>query len=181
MAEMVFLGHYAGYIRDRGLTEAGYPFEQYIADLKAGGDRSYTIWGPRLDGSDEEFKVDPRKPVEYVTTNKKVDPDGNGRGTTLLVNNSSLGYAQLENGGLRIVDANGISYKDYFEFCGFSSMGLNGSLFALGVPSFDFLQGHIPLMPPQYPATRARLDAIYFDDQIWKDSNGLLGPGVLVP
>jgi hypothetical protein len=79
------------------LTETNYPFEQYTADLKAGADRSYTIWGPRLDGSDGEYKVDPRKPVEYVTTNEKIDPDGNGRGTALMLgSNDPLGFQQLE-------------------------------------------------------------------------------------
>jgi hypothetical protein len=44
MAEMVFLGHYVGYLRYKGLAETQYTFEQYMADLKAGGDLSYSIY-----------------------------------------------------------------------------------------------------------------------------------------
>jgi hypothetical protein len=183
MAEMFFWGHYIGYLRDKGLTESGYPFETYIADLNAGKDRGYTIWGPRLDGSDGEFRVNPLSLVEYVTTNAVVDPDGNGRGTALLTDNiDKLGYQQLENGGLRIVQELSYTYKDYPTFCSYSSDGFNNSLLSLGVPRMDFLQGHVQLIPPgNFPITQARLNTIYTDVQIYKDSDGLLGPGVLVP
>jgi hypothetical protein len=182
MAEMVFLGHYVGYLRYKGLSEAGYPFEKYMADLKASADRSYTIWGPKLDGTDGEFEVNPLAPVEYVTTNEKVDPDGNGRGVALLNDNGSrLGYAQLENGGLRIVEVMKADYKDYPEFCDFSSLDLRGSLFALGAP-LEFLQGHIPLMPPnQYSTTRARNEAITCEVGIYNDFHNLTGSCLLVP
>jgi len=182
MAEMVFLGHYVGYLRYSGSTEAGYPFSQYIADLNAGKDRSYTIWGPRLDGSDGEFMVNPLAPVEYVTTNAKVDPDGNGRGTAQMTDNvSSLAYQQLENGGLRIVQDIGSAYKDYSTFCFFSSSKLNTSLLSLGVPSFDFLQGHIPLMPPVYPDTNTKLIGLFVDREINTGSSSLLGKTILTP
>lgn len=182
MAEMFFLGHYVGYLRYSGLTETNYTFTQYTADLKAGADRSYTIWGPRLDGSDGEFKVNPLSPVEYVTTNATVDPDGNGRGTALLSDNiSRRGYQQLENGGLRIVqEFSGDADKDYFKFCSYSSGGLQSSLITLGVP-LEFLQGHIPLVRTgEYPKTIARLDQIYIERSIYYDSGNTLGPWILV-
>lgn len=183
MAEMVFWGHYVGYLRDRGLTEANYPFEHYLAALKAGNDMNYQIWGVRLDQSVGEFRVDPLKPLEYVTTNATVDPDGNGRGITLLnqQTGSRRGYTQLENSGLRIVNVIREDYKDYPEFCDFSSMGLTGSLFSLGVP-LEFLQGHIPLVSPSwYSTTLARLNEIYCEVGIYNDLHNSTGSCLLVP
>jgi hypothetical protein len=178
MAEMVFLGHYVGYLRDKGLTEANYTFEQYTADLKAGADRSYTIWGPRLDGSDGEFMVNPLSPVEYVTTNARVDPDGNGRGTALLGGTDYYGYMQLENGGLRIVRSFDDPNKGYFYFCRDSSANLTYSLLLLGNPLKD-MQGRWQITAVNlYPATKDKLYSIYIEKQIY-ESSSVLGPGVL--
>jgi hypothetical protein len=182
MAEMVFLGHYTGYLRDRGLTEGSYPFTQYVADLTAGKDRSYILWGVGLDQSIGEFRVNPLKTVEYVTTNAEVDPDGNGRGIGLHGDNiSRFGYQQLENGGVRIVEAIRSDYKNYRAFCNGSCMALSASLIFLGV-RLEFLKGDFPsIYAPDYPIAVARQWEIWFDDRIWKDSHGLLDPGVLVP
>jgi hypothetical protein len=180
MAEMVFLGHYVGYLRYSGRTEAGYPFTQYIADLKAGRDRSYSIWGPRLDGTDGEWIVDPLKPVEYVTTNAKVDPDGNGRGTAYFGGASYIGFQQLENGGLRIVKVIGYTSKDYFYFCVDSSNSL-ASLLLLGNPLKD-MQGRWQITAENlYPATKAKLYADPVDMQTYNNSNGLIKLAILVP
>lgn len=182
MAEMVFLGHYVGYLRDRGLTEANYPFAQYLADLKAGKDRSYIIWGVGLDQSVGEFRVNPLKPVEYVTTNAVVDPDGNGRGIGLHGDHiSRLGYQQLENGGVRIVEAIRSDYKNYPEFCDFSGMDLSSSLIFLGLP-LEFLKGDIPIIyGPEYPIAVARQNEIWCEVGIYNDFHNLNGSCILIP
>jgi hypothetical protein len=175
MAEMVLLGHYVGYLRYTGLTETGYPFSLYLADLKKPeANRSYSIWGPKSDGIDGEWMVDPRKPVEYVVTNTTVDPDGNGRGTALLNDNASRrGFQQLENGGLRIVQVNKFVNPDYFKFC-VASSEMDSAFLSLGVTS-EFLQGRIQLiLPTSYPTAQARLNALIFNRKIYDDSHGLI-------
>lgn len=181
MAEMVFLGHYVGYLRYSDLKEANYTFEQYTADLKAGADRSYTTWGPRLDGSNGEYKVNPLAPVEYVTTNEKVDSDGNGRGTTLEGGGSSLGFQQLENGGLRIVKDIGLTKRDYLHFCLTSANELANSLITLGL-DLGNLQGRWQIsIGDRHPVSKAKLFAYPFDTPTYNNSNGLIELILLTP
>jgi hypothetical protein len=182
MAEMVFLGHYVGILRDRGLTEVGYPFTQYIADLKAGADRSYSIWGPRLDGSDGEFRINPSSPVEAVFTNSVVDPDGNGRATAWEGDYGRLGYQQLENGGVRIIQVVGNTYRDYSTFCGESTSKLASVLLILGSP-INQLKGNIQLRinRSDYPTTYDRMYKIPVELQIPKNPSDLYNTGLLRP
>lgn len=181
MAEMVFLGHYIGYLRDRGnMKESSYPFEQYIADLKTGTDRSYSIWGPRLDGSDGEWRINPIAPVEYVVTTEKVDPDGNGKGTTL--GGGPFGYQQLENGGLRLVNVIGYTTPEYFQLCMASVDGINNMLWYLGA-DLETLQGkwQLSLRGDLFPISQQKLRELVFDYPTWNKSNHLIELAILVP
>jgi hypothetical protein len=172
IAEMVFRGHYVGYLRYRDILETNYAFEQYIVDLKTGADRSYTTWGPRLDGSTGEFRVNPLAPVEYVTTNEKVDPDGNGRTTTS--GGDSNGFQQLENGGLRFVKAIGIVENNYNYFCLSSTNSFSSSLLLLG-HSLETLEGKWQVsFGDKYPVSKAKLFLdLPKDLSIYNNSNDL--------
>ena len=186
MAEMIFWGHYVGYLRTNVFAEtnleAYYTFEQYIADLKVGADRSYTIWGPRLDGSDGEWRINPLAPVEYVVTNEKVDPDGNGRGTSLEGGGSSTGYQQLENGGMRMVRVIGDSYTEYFRLCVTSASDFANSLWFLG-SDLKTLQGRwqLSLRGDLYPSSQLKIGELMFDFTTWNNSNRLIELGILMP
>jgi hypothetical protein len=180
MAEIVLSGHYVGYLRYSGLNEAGYPFEHYLDDLQAGGDRSYTTWGVRPGQDDGEFRVDPRAPVEFVATNAKVDPDGNGR-TTGFVGLEGNGFQQLEKGGLRAVFAIGTNFNDYLSFSPNLSGVFSSSFLYLGSIR-ESLQGELPLFfAEEYPTTVTRLNTIYYVNQIYEDSHHQIGAGILTP
>jgi hypothetical protein len=122
--------------------------------------------------------VNPLSPIEYVTTNARVDPDGNGRGTTLEGGGNSTGFQQLENGGLRIVRDIGFTSKDYFQFCVYSTNGLANSLLLLGSDSKDLQGKWQSFLPNLYPATQAKLFSIDFEKQIY-ESSSVIDPGVL--
>ena len=184
MAEMAFLGHYVGYLRSIGLkdenAEANYPFDNYIADLKAGADRSYIVWGPRLDGSDGEFRVNPLAPLEYVVIAEKVDPDGNGKGTALAGGGSSYGYQQLENGGLRMLGAIPKD-PDYTTFCISADNYYATLLMVLGI-DITVVQGRFQLsVGNRYPISYEKIGEATYDNTIWEKSNHLISPGLLVP
>jgi hypothetical protein len=180
MAEIVLSGQYVGYLRFSGLTEAGYPFEQYLADLQAGRDRSYTTWGVRPGQDDGEFRVDPRAPVEFVATNAKVDPDGNGR-TTGFVGLEGNGFQQLEKGGLRAVFMFGTEFENYFNFSRNLSASFMTPFLYLGSHR-ESLQGKMPLYyPEEYPATLNRLNSKIYVAQIYEDSHGQISGSILTP
>ena len=184
MSEMIFLGHYIGYLRDHdNMKESSYTFEQYIADLKVGADRSYSIWGPRLDGSDGEWRINPLAPVEYVVTTEKIDPDGNGRGTSLEGGGSSTGYQQLENGGMRIVRAIGSDpYAEYFRLCVTSASDFANNLWYLG-SDLETLQGRwqLSLSGDLFPSSQIKIRELMFDFTTWNNSNRLIELGILMP
>ncbi len=178
IAKMVFLGHYVGYLRDNRLSETQFTFEEYMANLKAGRDMGYAIYGIKTDQDTGEFLVDPLKPVEYVVTESETDP--NGRGTALLNDNASRrGYIQLENGGLRIIQQLAGSASNMFNFCIVTGNELSTSLLSLG-GELGALQGWGQFTYPGfvYPITKVELENTVINLQIYYNSNKKISSNV---
>lgn len=98
LAQAVLAGHWRGYQEDHGAIS----FAQFVADLKAGKDMSYTLTGANV-GENKlgTITVDPSKPTEIVGTVDEHDPNGD----SWVHHTSAFGYGYYvaEKGGLRMV------------------------------------------------------------------------------
>lgn len=136
LAQAVLLGHYRGYLEDAGKTSDKYMFEQFVADLKAGKDRSYYIWG----NADKDIeisgrqKVNPLAKTEIVFTNEIISDNGNA--SIYVTQDFRIGYYVDNNRGLRLVILPGASnISQYPERIGFySSNSISAALWTLGWP-----------------------------------------------
>jgi hypothetical protein len=173
IAKMVLLGHYIGYIREKGVSETQFTFKAYMADLNLGRNMSYTIYGVRIGQDDGYFVVDPLKPVEYVVTESMKDP--NGRGTVLLNDNASrLGYMQLlGTGGLRIIELKAGSDASMLNFCMASADEMAAHFISLGA-ELGYFGGSGQLTWPgfRYPITKKELYDTLTDIKMYNDHNG---------
>lgn len=97
LGRMLRLADYLGYLQDKGIGENNYSFDQYIADLKKGEDRSYVVYYLH-----DKIIVDPTKNKELVFV---YDLDfKNGFFNFKSGVNSQFGYLQNQEGGLRIIN-----------------------------------------------------------------------------
>jgi hypothetical protein len=153
IAKAVYLGHYLGYLRYKGLREPQFSFDEYMSVMISGQNMSYSLYGVRIGQEDGEFMVDPNKPVEFIITDGSID-DPNGRGTARGAPGSTMGYIQLENGGMRIVIGFQYKYKSILILCTEESNDIGNMLMDLGVFS-EFLTGKIQIVSfrSYYPNT----------------------------
>ncbi|EKD80215.1 MAG: hypothetical protein ACD_40C00176G0001 [uncultured bacterium] len=107
LAQAVLAGHWRGYQEDHGAISLA----QFVADLKAGKDMSYTLTGAKV-GENRlgTITVDPSKPIEIVGTVDEHDP--NGDSWVHHTSHFGYGYFRTADGGLRLVVRLPESYND---------------------------------------------------------------------
>jgi len=102
----VNLGFYNLYLKRNNLAMDSYPFEQYLADFKAGKDVGAEVGAINIaTGEFEVRKVDPATPLVLVTVDEQEDPNGNA--PLDIVVGEGIGFYWLSDGSLKAVEGGG--------------------------------------------------------------------------
>jgi len=165
--ETALLGYYMGYVRDKGLTENNYSFDQYLASLAAGRDMSFQVYGKKLDGTMGTFMAKPGV-FQLVV----IAPPAALYGDDIVTSKPFLwnGYTsqQLPGGGLRFVaEMHGPYTND--EFCIELSMNYNVGFGVMGniISDMDGHHSSYGLPVDKFPKTIARLNGTSADPEVW--------------
>jgi len=98
----VLLAYFRLYRERKYLSLEAYPFEQYLADIKAGKDMAVDVWlvDPTT-GEGALHKVSPTTPLTLVVTDQEVSPNGNVH--LYYMEGSKIGFYVAPDQSIKIV------------------------------------------------------------------------------